>query len=75
MDTVVYTALSDELIDCGGTFISNCKIIRPNWKAEDIEIQDKLWELSCKLCKLGRNEKAINTLTVDPFVVNAGRIN
>ncbi|CAL8121984.1 unnamed protein product [Orchesella dallaii] len=51
-ETILYTALSPELEEKGGLFISNCEPLEPLATTEDAMLQRRLWNMSCSYVDL-----------------------
>ncbi len=67
---MVHVGFSEDLESAGGSFLSNCEIIPPNSQANDEELQDRLWELSCRLTKLKKMiQQDVPSMIPDPFVL------
>lgn len=64
----MYVALSEKLEEAGGSFIHNCRVIPHNPQAVDESLQQKLWEMSCKLTKLN-GSLSKTTIIPDPFLI------
>jgi hypothetical protein len=44
-ETIVYACLASALEGCGGSYLSNCQETAVSPKADDQEVQNKLWSI------------------------------
>lgn len=58
-ETTVHACLASDLEGCGGSYLSNCRETAVSPKANDQEVQNKLWSIMLSLIEV---EKFANLL-------------
>jgi hypothetical protein len=48
-ETIVHACLASDLEGCGGSYLSNCQETAVSSKANDQEVQNKLWSIMLSL--------------------------
>ena len=48
-ETIVHACLASDLEGCGGSYLSNCRETAVSSKANDQEVQNKLWSIMLSL--------------------------
>jgi hypothetical protein len=51
-ETIVHACLASTLEGCGGSYLSNCRETAVSPKAEDQEVQNKLWSVMLSLMEV-----------------------
>lgn len=51
-ETIVHACLAPSLEDCGGSYLSNCRETAVSPKANDQEVQNKLWSIMLSLIEV-----------------------
>jgi len=51
-ETIVHACLASDLEGCGGSYLSNCQVTPVSPKADDQEVQNKLWSIMLSLIEV-----------------------